>query len=61
MYILNVYLPPISSLSAAGKHDMWEELSLVFADLLITEPVVVLGDFNTHLGDVLSSLCLYHR
>ena len=57
VYILSVYLTPTSSLSVAGERDIWEELTLVFANLPVTEPMVVFGDFNAHLGDVLSSLC----
>ncbi|GAV05491.1 hypothetical protein RvY_15616 [Ramazzottius varieornatus] len=52
--ILVVYIPPCQSryISLEREDDMWEELIALTLRIDSTRPLVVMGDFNTHLCDL---------
>lgn len=52
--ILVVDIPPCQSryISLEREDDMWEELTALTQRIDSTSPLVVMGDFNTHLCDL---------
>ena len=49
-HVVNVYLPPIYSSAIERECDMWCDLLAVLGGLPSSEPIVVTGGFNAHLG-----------
>ena len=50
LHIVNLYLPPMHSPAIESEADMWGDVVGLLGSLPSSDPVVVVGDLNAHLG-----------
>lgn len=59
--MVNVYLPP--GLSTAAEQTAWEQVLDHLDSLCATDPIVLVGDLNMHMGHIdglIGSACALH-
>ena len=65
LHLINIYLPPgYCDFSSAQQREFWQDLTSLLTSLPSLEPLLMVGNFNAHLGDTFHSLyplCPCHR
>ena len=57
LHLINIYLPPgYCNFSSAQQNTFWLDISQLLTTLPSSEPLLIVGNFNAHLGDSFYSL-----